>query len=112
MINDWFDKQGKPLTDYAEIERLLSDINYKIIKQEELPSGLWVSTVWLGLNHRFLGEENEKPIIFETMVFSGKDKHGHWTDGIDQERYCTEKEAIKGHEKMVNKYLKIKKTPS
>src|SRR5215467_9051102 len=50
-----------------------------------------VSTVWLGLDHRF-GEG--PPIIFETMVFGGPDDQR-------QERYCTEAEALLGHEHWV-----------
>ena len=52
-----------------------------------------VSTVWLGLDHRF-GEG--PPIIFETMVFGGVD------DG-EMERYCTEAEARAGHDWWVAK---------
>ena len=50
-----------------------------------------VSTVWLGLDHRF-GEG--PPIIFETMVFGGPH------DG-ELERYCTEAEARLGHDHWV-----------
>lgn len=53
-----------------------------------------VSTVFLGLDHRFTNSGD--PILFETMVFGG----AH--DG-DQERYCTWDDAERGHAAMVKK---------
>ncbi len=95
-MDNIFDKQGKPIgvTDWA---KLVEDREYKIIKQETLPNGNWVSTVWLGLDHSFGGE---KPLIFETMVFS---KKGNFLEK-DMARYSTLEEAQKGHEEMVKKY--------
>lgn len=58
-----------------------------------IKKGIQVSTVFLGLNHRFgIGS----PLFFETMVFGGK------YDG-EQERYSTWEEAEKGHERICNK---------
>ena len=74
----------------------------KIVKQEELENGYFISTVWLGIDHRF-GEG--KPLIFETMVFPPDSYQDQ-----DMEHYSTEKEAIKGHKKMVSKW-KNKLTP-
>lgn len=52
-----------------------------------------ISTVFLGLNHRFgVG----RPLIFETMVFGGP------LDG-EMARYSTWKEAEAGHEAMIVK---------
>lgn len=57
---------------------------------------VWVSTVFLGLDHSFGGK---KPILFETMVFGGLyDQY--------QERYSTWKEAEAGHKKMCLKAFK------
>lgn len=64
----------------------------RIIKQEKLWTGKFVSTVFLGLNHRF--DEGE-PLIFETMVFP---------DEADIERYSTYEQAITGHDEMVRKW--------
>lgn len=50
---------------------------------------LWVSTVFLALDHAFLGGP---PILFETMVFAG----GH---SISEDRYCDLEEAQRGHER-------------
>ena len=93
----YYDKKGKPITDVLAWSKLMEDREYKTVKQEYLPDGKWVSTVWLGLNHNFgVG----KPLIFETMVFSKKDD---WNDQ-DEERYSTLEEALAGHKKMVKKW--------
>jgi hypothetical protein len=57
-----------------------------------LPNGIWVSTVWLGLNHAWRG----RPLVFETMVFGVEDN--------ECVRYSTIEEARVGHEKMVAKW--------
>jgi hypothetical protein len=49
---------------------------------------IFVSTVFLGINHNFWGEG--PPILFETMIFGGKmDEYQH--------RYHTYDEAVSGH---------------
>lgn len=57
-----------------------------------LPWGAWVSTVFLGLDHGFGGEQ---PILYESMVF--------WPDGdaYEQTRCATWSEAERMHEIMV-----------
>jgi len=69
----------------------------KIIRQEELSDGKWVSTVFLGLDHNFGGG---KPLIFETMVFPKWGELGE----LDMDRYSTYKEAEAGHKRMVKKW--------
>lgn len=54
-----------------------------------------ISTVFLGLDHRFGGQG--KPILFESMAFGGPD------DG-EQRRCCTWKEAEKQHLDLVDYY--------
>lgn len=54
-----------------------------------------VSTVFLGLDHSFEGDDSE-PILFETLVFDGE------LDG-EMDRYYTWDEAVKGHAKMVKR---------
>lgn len=74
-------------------------LNYRIIKQDRLFNGYFISTVWLGINHNFgFGP----PLIFETMVF---DDRGNVD--LDMKRYSTESEAIKGHSQMVRKWKKM-----
>lgn len=71
----------------------------RIVKQQTLKNGNWVSTVFLGLDHNFSGIG--KPILFETMVFSSKEL-GEGSD--DTNRYETWEEAEKGHKTMVKKH--------
>lgn len=61
-----------------------------------LPTGEVVSTIFLGLDHRFRSDEQGLPILFETMVFGGKYDQR-------QERYCTKAEALAGHRRWVRK---------
>ena len=57
----------------------------------KLPSGVEVSTVFLGLDHSW----GEGPmLLFETMTF--KNRHGTM-----QDRYSTWDEAVAGHERVV-----------
>jgi hypothetical protein len=95
---DWYLKNGLPCDDIEVIETLMHDTAYKVIGQTPLFNGLFVSTVWLGLNHNFLGDG--PPLIFETMVFLPLPSH----DSIDMQRYATEEEAKRGHEDMCNKW--------
>ncbi len=54
-----------------------------------------VSTIFLCIDHGFF---NNKPLLFETMVF-GSDK------GEDQYRYCTIQEARLGHAELCGKHF-------
>lgn len=63
----------------------------RIVKQENLPTGERVSTVFLGIDS---GWGNEKPQLFETMIFGGV--HNEY-----QERYSTWDEAEAGHKRAV-----------
>lgn len=54
--------------------------------------GIRVSTVFLGIDHGF--GEGYAPVLFETMIFGGKEDEY-------QERYCTWEEAEAGHAKAV-----------
>ena len=67
----------------------------RIVKQETLPNGLRVSTVFLGIDHNFGDGE---PLLFESMVFGIKD------DEEIQQRYSTYEQAEKGHQELVEKY--------
>ena len=100
-MNDKFRRDGSPYPDgiegLMEWGKDMENVSKKIVEQTELPSGKWVSTVWLGLNHQY-GEG--KPLIFETMVFPKKESYSE----LDMERYSTEAEAIEGHKQMVKKW--------
>lgn len=66
----------------------------RVVARTRVYDGCEVSTVFLGLDHRFGGDG--PPIVFETLVFGGP---------FDQEmdRYCTWAEAEAGHARMVDK---------
>lgn len=98
-MNLYFDRKGK-LMNMMDWGSKLGDMDYKVIRRTDLPDGKWVSTVWLGLDHR-LGDG--PPLIFETMVFPSKGDFGE----LDMDRYTTEAEAIKGHEAMVAKWIEV-----
>lgn len=64
----------------------------KIVKQDTV-NGHWISTVFLGMDHRFTTDVGP-PIVFETMIFPSEDnlvECNCW-------RYCTYDEALFGHE--------------
>jgi hypothetical protein len=90
-------RDGTPYPDGTEglIEwgKDMQDNVIKVVKQETLPNGYWVSTVWLGLNHNW---GTGPPLIFETMVTN---PFGDWEDY--QKRYSTEAEALDGHTEAV-----------
>lgn len=104
---DYYNKKGVNIS----MERwcqLLNNRKYSIIAQETLNNGLWVSTVWLGLNHSYMGGI---PLIFEAMVFKPlkppkiilKDLK-ITKEEIDMDRYPTLKSAKQGHKDMVAKW--------
>ena len=86
-MSRYFDREGNPMT--------LSEWAYAFERERHIGQDgigeVRVSTVWLGLDHRF-GEG--PPLIFETMIFGGP--QDNW-----QERYSTEEEALTGHRRVV-----------
>lgn len=83
-------KEPKLVEDVIEWGRWFETADRHVAKTD-LPNNVRVSTVFLGLDHNFLGG---KPILFETMIFGGK--HDQY-----QERYFTWEEAEKGHKQAV-----------
>ena len=85
-----------PVLEWARDFERMKKTGGRIIHQTELENGLWVSTVWLGLDHQF----GDGPVhIFETMVFP----KGSYSEK-DCERYSTREEAEEGHIKMCSKW--------
>lgn len=93
MAVDYYDRDGKPMSDTLAWARLSENRDYKVVKQTTI-GRLFVSTVWLGLDHSF---GSGPPLIFETMVF---DQGQDGTD-VDCRRYSTEAEALAGHEEVL-----------
>ena len=96
----YYDRNGNRI-EMMKYCKLFSDKSYQILKQEILPNGDKVSTVWLGIDHSFALDEFHKPIIFETMIFSDNQEYDTYC-----ERYSTEEEAMEGHKRFVEKYSK------
>ena len=85
------DKMPIAEPDLAKWAKWFESETNKIVCRTELPEEVYVSTVFLGMDHSYGGGE---PILFETMIFGGEhDQH--------QERYSTWEEAKKGHEKAI-----------
>ena len=61
-------------------------------------NGVAVSTVYLGMDHGWGG--NEKPILWETMVFADDEEINEIC-----ERYDSHEDALIGHREMVDKYV-------
>lgn len=57
-----------------------------------------ISTVFLGINHRFFNADTLPPILFETMIFGG-------VFNEYQERFETWEQAENGHKKAVEMVL-------
>lgn len=93
----YYDKNGEEITLEQYVE-LFGDFEYKRIELTEV-GPYQVSTVWLGLDHNFLGGP---PLIFETMVFTSDSWEGkELLLDLECQRYSTEEEARKGHAEYV-----------
>jgi len=92
--------------------RFMNDLNRRIVKQTDLRFH-HVSTVFLGLDHRFFGAG--LPVVFETMTFTRERKvreifgrlmsFKSEADDIDFgfNRYCSWDDAATGHDAIVGR---------
>ena len=85
-------KEAKPCEDLIEWAKWFENADRKVAL--DIIGNIRISTIFLALDHSF-GEDG-KPVLFETMVFTG-DESG------DMDRYFTWDEAVIGHKKMVEK---------
>lgn len=87
---DFYDRAGRRLT-LRQWAELCEDRDYVRLARDEVGRApLVVSTIWLGTNHRWVGDG--PPIIYETMVF------GPWNYGeLGADRYAHEDLALAGH---------------
>lgn len=65
----------------------------RFVAKTKVYEGCEVSTVFLGLDHRF---GDGPPLVFETLVFGG-------TEDGEGDRYSTYAEAVAGHARFVEK---------
>lgn len=89
MSGRYFHRDGRPAASFDEVADEWDDDKKRVELTQVGVSE--VSTVFLGINHRF---GDGPPLIFESMVFGGP---------LDQEqrRYSTEVEARVGHAELV-----------
>lgn len=92
----YYDMDGQPIQDASEWSRLFESES-RILGRTELPGGVQVSTVWLGMDMSFTDEG--PPLIFESMVFGPESS----TD-LDCRRYATRQEAEDGHSELVTRW--------
>jgi hypothetical protein len=97
------------LEEWAE---LMNDRRCRIVDQETVGDRYWVSTVFLGLNHGWLGLD-ARGVWFETMIFDeySKDEQHGYRENIYCERYSTMEEARRGHLVGVDHARKLLSTP-
>lgn len=89
-MSDYYDREGRPIEMMEWVELMHED--YKRVAETRVGQ-VYVSTVWLGLNHNW---GRGRPLIYETMAFGP----GSWSELLC-ERYSTEAEALAGHERAV-----------
>ena len=106
MMNYILDKAGNPKQepDLLVWAAWWGNRENRVIARTELPGGILVSTIFLGLDHSF--GFSKVPILYETMIFGGPfDAREYLT------RYATREEAIEGHKRAVKVALDNSPTP-
>ena len=99
MLHDkYILKDGKPVpeNDVLKWSRWFEDSDQARIVARINFGNIGVSTVFLGLDRSFGGEE---PVLWETMIFGGEH------DGY-QRRYTSREEALAGHDEAVEMVVK------
>ncbi len=93
-------KGGKPVPepDLDKWARWMEESDRRIARDEMF--GWVVSTVFLGLDHRFTGSDDEGPLVFETMVFDDEGEAKH------QERHTNIPDACVRHNLLVARLRK------
>ena len=87
----YYDFDGNPIGS-LEWTRLFEDLPARQVARTDLDGGVYVSTVWLGLDHRFGGDG--PPLIYETMIFGGPHDEWCW-------RWPNRDAALAGHDQAV-----------
>ena len=88
-----------PLLEWAQW--MEEDPAGRIVERETYDDGkIIVSTIFLGLDYSFMYDDDDTPILFETMVFGGALDH-------EQERYATYDQAISGHHLIALRVIEV-----
>ena len=67
-----------------EWEAFRADPATRVIKRTELRAGVYVSTVWVGLDD----------LLFETMIFGGRYAHEMWRDATRENAMLSHRAAV------------------
>jgi hypothetical protein len=94
MDDFYFDRDGKPISQ-REWALHFGDLAYKHVAITAIGDDIEISTVWIGINHRFFFDGGP-PLIFETLVFGGPMDGYCW-------RWHNEDAARLGHEQVVER---------
>lgn len=89
-ILDEFGEPKKP-SSFLEWARWFDVPGRRRVAETTTRDGIWISTVFLGIDHRF-GDGH--PILWETMVFRDENGCENW-------RYTTRGAALAGHNRVV-----------
>jgi len=92
---NYYDRQGNAISMQEWATQAENRAHKRVA--ETTVGRLWVSTVWLGLDHSLSGGP---PLIFETMVFKADGEDIDWSEEY-AERYSTEEAALAGHDRAV-----------
>src|SRR5262245_50077519 len=87
------EKQPIPV-DMMTWARAFEDVRNRIVSKTQIGNSCEVSTVFLGLDHRYFGDG--PPLLFETLVFGGPLKD-------EMVRYSSWDDAVTGHAAMVRR---------
>lgn len=92
------DENKKPYkVSLEESYKIYQDSAMKVVQQDTLPNGKFVSTVFLGMDHSWEDKNNPdyKPVLWETMIFPNDES------GADEymERYTSYEDAVEGHQR-------------
>lgn len=102
----YYDYDGNPVTleEWGELWKKDRKINNTVLDKSSGWNGMkmQVSSVWIGLSwgSEF---ENERPLVYETMVFCLDDPE-RWDD-LGCWRWATREETLAGHERIVQEIL-------
>lgn len=71
-----------------EFQEWYNNIDNRRVARTDITKDIWVSTVFLGLDHNLYGAGD--PVLWETMIFGG-------SEDMYQERATTQEEALEHH---------------
>ncbi len=118
MPKHYIIKHGKPvpvrdtIVDFIAWSMWMADpanVSERQIALDQLPDGTMVSTVFLGIDHNvsnIINPGSSPPILYETMIFVGKNTQ-HQQYDHELQRYATKEEALLGHQNMLGKMISV-----